>query len=277
MNNNQTIGQFLGGCMMRQKTTMAMVFMAWGWLGLTPVLASSGSGSHWSYQGAEGPEHWGALGYETCSAGQNQSPINLAAAAPIPLDPLAFAHAPTTGRVVNNGHTIQVNLSPGNTLTVGGKSHDLLQFHFHALSEHTVMGNSFPMEMHLVHKSADNGLAVVGVMLKVGTESAALAPVFAAMSAEKGREVSLSAPLNPTELLPKGLEYFHYKGSLTTPPCSEGVSWFVLKEPVTISTQQLASFTALYAHNARPIQPLHGRILLSAGGASGPGAPSAGH
>ena len=185
--------------------------------------------------------------------------------------------------VVNNGHTIQFNYQPGSSITIGGKRYDLLQFHFHSPSENTVDGQPYPLEMHLVHKSADGRLAVVGVFFQAGRDSGghggdgndSLANVFGALPGKSGLTLTGNADINAADLLPRDRGYYHFMGSLTTPPCSEGVGWFVMRSPLEISPKQLARFQTIFDNNARPVQPWNKRILFSKE-TSGGAAPSAG-
>ena len=219
----------------------------------------------WGYTGEIGPAHWGNLSPEfaACKLGKAQSPIDLTGdAQPRPHD-LAFHYTPAPLEIANNGHTIQVDYAPGSTLVSGGREYALLQFHFHRLSEHTRDGRPADLEMHLVHQDAAGNLAVVGVFLNAGRRNEALAPVWAhAPAAQGGKRRAAGAAIDAADLLPAELSYYSYVGSLTTPPCSEGVRWFVLSSPVEVSPAQLARFAALYPDNARPIQPLNGRPVF---------------
>lgn len=201
--------------------------------------------------------------YAVCSAGAQQSPIDLIGAVPAELKTAAINWKPITLKsIVNNGHTIQVNTSDGGYLELEGARYDLVQFHFHHLSEHTVAGVRFPMEAHFVHKSvAGGGLAVVGVFLVEGAESAALAPIWAAMPQKEGT-ASADGVVDAKGLLPNSPAAFRYAGSLTTPPCSETVAWTVFQEPVNASKDQIAAFAAVFPNNFRPVQPLNRRFIL---------------
>jgi carbonic anhydrase len=221
---------------------------------------------HWQYgKGHEGPTHWAELSpeYAACGPGKHhhQSPIDIRGAAKADLPALQVAYQAAATNVVNNGHTIQVNVPPGSTVTVGDHRYELQQFHFHAPSEEAVSGKHAALVAHLVHKDADGKLAVVAVLFDVGAASAALVPVFAAMPAKVGEEAPLGQGVDPAALLPAKQGYYEYEGSLTTPPCSEGVRWFVLKQHATLSQEQLQAFKKLYPHNARPLQPLNGRTI----------------
>jgi carbonic anhydrase len=164
--------------------------------------------------------------------------------------------------IIDNGHTVQVNYGAGSSMSVDGKRYDLVQFHFHRPSEETIDGKAYPMEAHLVHKDAEGHLAVVAVLLKQGKESPFLRALWANLPAEKEKEkVVGKVSINAASLLPKNHAYYTFPGSLTTPPCSEGVTWFVLTTPVDLSSSQVARFEKIYPHNARPTQPLNGRVV----------------
>jgi carbonic anhydrase len=210
---------------------------------------------------------WGALSAEfaTCSSGTQQSPIDLTAPSVIGLTNLGFNYGPTNGTVVNNGHTIQVNLEAGNSVVLDGKTYGLAQFHFHLPSEHTVDGAPAPLEVHLVHKDASGNLAVIGVFIEQGAANAVLAPVWAGIPTTAGGEYALPARFDPTGLLPGDRQVWRYDGSLTTPPCSEGVEWNVMHGTISLSAEQITTFSSLYSGNARPVQPLNSRTLLQDG------------
>lgn len=237
-------------------------------LGLCPACAAAAEGAHWSYEGGEGPGHWGDLAKENaaCSAGSQQSPVNLSGAIDAKLPEMKTGWRAAGGGIVNNGHTIQVNVPEGSTLAVGDAGFDLVQFHFHAPSEHLVDGRAFPMEAHFVHKAQDgSGLGVVGVLLQGGGENAAFAAIAGGFPQHAHDEAEAPAGLDPDGLLPGSRRYFSYEGSLTTPPCSEVVRWMVLTEPVAVAESDIDRFTALYAGNARPVQPANRRFLLVSG------------
>ncbi len=226
-----------------------------------------GATVHWSYAGADGPEHWGTLSpdFAACAAGRMQSPIDLTGAVNATPPALTFAYKPSPLTIVNNGHTIQVDYAPGSTLSVDGEAFELLQFHFHAPSEHSVDGARAPMEVHLVHKSAAGTLAVIGVLMDAGAANAVLAPVWEHMPHEPGRADVADATIDAAALLPPDTErYFRYKGSLTTPPCSEGVRWFVMTERISLVEASIAAFEDTAGPNARPIQALNERLLIGA-------------
>jgi carbonic anhydrase len=225
--------------------------------------AQAAAGAHWSYEGAHGPEHWAELdpANAACNASKEQSPVDIKAGESLAtkLPALIFNYKSSSAEVINNGHTVQVNLPAGSQLKVGDVSAELLQFHFHAPSEERFDGKTYPMDAHLVHKTADGKLSVVAVLFKEGQENQALKPILAALPAA-GKNHPL-ATFDPAGLLPSDQRYFRFQGSLTTPPCSDGVSWQVLREPVEVSKAQIAAFRALYPMNARPVQPLNGRVI----------------
>jgi len=230
-------------------------------LAQTASHGGKGNKAHWSYDGQERPENWGSLSddYHLCAKGENQSPVNIVDAAEHELDELKMTYDDGASSVVNNGHTIQVNAS-GGSLMVAGKKYQLLQYHFHTPSEHKIDSKSAPMEVHFVHKSEDGQLAVVGVMMREGRDSSGLDRVWRNIPRSEGKSVGVEGDgIMPSHLMPKNKEYFFYNGSLTTPPCSEGVRWFVLKDGIEVSASQIDRFKQLFAKNSRPIQPVNER------------------
>jgi carbonic anhydrase len=219
--------------------------------------------AHWSYQGEGGPEQWGQLKPEfaTCSAGKRQSPIDIRDGIAVQLDPVQFDYKPSNFRVIDNGHTVQVNVSHGNSIEIMGRRFELLQFHFHRPSEERINGRQFDMVAHLVHKDLEGKLAVVAVLLDRGSVQPIVQTVWNNLPLEKNEELTAKATLDLNGLLPSDRNYFTYMGSLTTPPCSEGVLWMVMKTPVSISPEQIGIFTRLYPMNARPIQSASGRLI----------------
>jgi carbonic anhydrase len=220
--------------------------------------------THWSYEGAGSPEHWGDLkpDYNTCKTGNTQSPIDISSKVHAKQHDIAFSYKGEATDIVNNGHTIQVNMAPGSTITVGGQTYALVQFHFHSPSEHTVDGKHAAMVVHLVHKTEDGQLGVIGVMMNAGKDNQAMAPLWKVMPKEEGQKVSLeNTRIDLDQLLPKDKTYYSYMGSLTTPPCSEGVHWMVMKNRITVSKAQIAAFTKIFPHSTRPVQPLNGRTV----------------
>jgi len=231
----------------------------------TAALAQEAHPPHWAYEGTEGPPKWGKLdnSYATCSLGHTQSPINITGAQPADLPPLKFDYKPVPLNIIDNGHTVQVNYAPGSTLTVGDKIYTLKQFHFHHPSEEHINGHGFDLVAHLVHADADGHLAVVAILFKSGAENPLLATLWKNIPSEKGKAVDVSGvTVDVLTLLPADHGYYTFAGSLTTPPCSEGVTWFVLKSQSAISRAEVAAFAKLYPKDARPIQPLNGRQIL---------------
>ncbi len=220
----------------------------------------------WSYTGPNGPENWGSLSPDNaaCSDGRMQSPIDVVDAFPAKGPDLAFDYKPSPLKIVNNGHTVQANYAPGSVLTVAGRPFNLLQFHFHAPSEHAIAGSRTPMEVHFVHADAEGALAVVGVMMQAGSQNEPLASVFANMPEEAGPEVEVAdTTIDASAMLPSEAgAYSHYKGSLTTPPCSEGVNWFVMAKAIEVSAEQIGKFEGIASPSARPLQGLNDRLLI---------------
>ena len=225
--------------------------------------AKHGHDAHWSYEGTGAPETWARQKPEfaQCAVGKRQSPIDIRDGIQVQLDPVQFDYKPSAFRVVDNGHTVQVNVAPGNAIEVMGRRYELVQFHFHRPSEERIGGRAFDMVAHLVHKDADGRLAVVAVLLDKGSAQPVVQQVWNNLPLEKGDEVAARAPIDLNQLLPEQRGYFTYMGSLTTPPCSEGVLWMVMKQPVPVSDYQIAVFSRLYPMNARPIQQASGRLI----------------
>jgi len=239
-------------------------------IGASAHAGEKGHGAgRWSYEGEHGPEHWGGMskGYEKCSKGARQSPIDITDATGGKLPAIGFAYKPTKLKLWNNGHTVQVNYEKGSFITVGGEKYQLAQFHFHNPSEHTLGGKAFANELHLVHKNAKGGLAVVGILLEVGAENPAYKDVFANLPKNADETIDTPVSINAETLLPGDRSYYRYDGSLTTPPCSEGVHWFVLKTPIQLSNEQIASYNGIFKKTNRPVQPRKGRKIREAAAA----------
>lgn len=226
-------------------------------------LARADDGPHWTYEGAEGAGQWGKLAktYESCSIGSEQSPIDLSGAIKASVESIKIDMKPQAYTVLNNGHTIQLNATPGNTLMLGKASFGLAQFHFHTPSEHAVNGVRTAMEVHFVHADAAGKLAVLGAFMKAGKPNAAFATIMKAAPSKEGTK-PLDKPLDAKTLLPAGGSVYRYEGSLTTPPCSEIVDWTVYDKPVDVAEADIAAFKAIFPMNARPLQPLNRRFLL---------------
>ena len=228
-----------------------------------PAALPDGHAAHWSYGGAGGPEQWGAMKSEfsTCATGTRQSPIDIRSGVRVDLEPIQFDYRPSGFRVIDNGHTIQVNVGGGNSIEVQGRRYDLVQFHFHRPSEERIDGRQFDMVAHLVHKDPEGRLAVVAVLLDRGSVHPLVQTIWNNLPLEKNEEVAAKSALDMNHLLPADRRYFTYMGSLTTPPCSEGVLWMVMQQPVPIATDQINVFSRLYPMNARPIQSAAGRLI----------------
>ena len=235
------------------------------------VKAEEPGSSQWGYIGEEGPEYWSELSpdFQVCVSGEYQSPIDLNASIPAELGEIEINYQDSPLKLINNGHTIQVNYEPGSFLKLDGQDYELLQFHFHKPSEHLVEGRPYDMEVHLVHRNQETGnLAVLGVFMKRGgSDNPTLAPIWDKMPKSAGPERSVrGVSVNASELLPEDKSgFYRYYGSLTTPPCSEIVNWIVLKEPVEVSAAQIVEFIEVAGINARPAMPLNRRFVLSAG------------
>ncbi|MDD9154570.1 carbonic anhydrase family protein [Aliivibrio sp. S4TY2] len=214
------------------------------------------SASEWGYTGETAPANW----HGTCQSGLNQSPIDITNAIESTLKPITFNYAQAGKNIVNNGHTVQVNFDGKQSIQVEGKTFNLLQLHFHAPSENLIAGHSYPLEMHLVHADKDGNLAVIGVMFKEGKVNPELAKIWAQMPSSG--EIALDSKLRLIDLLPSDQAYYRFNGSLTTPPCTEGVTWLVMKKTVPISSKQLSQFKALYEGNNRPVQATNARPVL---------------
>jgi carbonic anhydrase len=228
-----------------------------------PAAPHAGHASHWSYEGEGGPAQWGAMKPEfaKCSTGTRQSPIDIRDGIRVQLDPVQFDYKPSGFRVIDNGHTVQVNVAAGNAIEVMGRRYELQQFHFHRPSEERIDGRQFDMVVHLVHKDLEGRLAVVAVLLDRGSAQPLVQTIWNNLPLEKGEEVPARGAIDLNALLPPDRSYFTYMGSLTTPPCSEGVLWMVMKQPVPISPEQIAIFSRLYPMNARPVQSASGRLI----------------
>ena len=219
----------------------------------------------WDYSDALGPSHWGDLKPEfaTCKTGHRQSPIDIRNPQPVDLPPITFDYKPSTLHVIDNGHTIMVNYEPGSSISVGGKKYDLKQFHFHRPSEEKINGKGYAMVVHLVHADQDGKLAVVAVLLEEGKDNPLVRELWNDLPKEKEKEESLNTvEIDATRILPADRGYYTFSGSLTTPPCTEDVTWFVLKTPVTVSAAEIEQFSKLYRNDARPTQPLYNRVVL---------------
>jgi len=242
-----------------------------GGLALCPLCGATGfgeethAGSHWSYEGATGPDKWGSLdaANSMCSTGAQQSPLDIVGSlsARQPVLNIGWKKPPDT--MVNNGHTIQLDFGEGGTLHVGDRRYELAQFHFHHPSEHRVNGKGFSMEAHFVHAGVAGGLAVVGVFMVPGKSNAVFNKIVSTMPSEEGPPIPADPVIDPNGLLPARRAYYRYEGSLTTPPCSETVDWLVLADRIEVAEADIARFAKLYPLNARPVQNLNRRFILA--------------
>lgn len=217
----------------------------------------------WSYDGNTSPRKWGKLSpdFTKCELGVEQSPINIQDAVKGSSNPITFDYHSLPLVVVNNGRTIQVTYAPGSSMTVGGEKYQLLQFHFHTPSEHQIAGKTSAMELHLVHRDQVGKLAVVGVMINQGKEDPLIDQVWQAIPPIGQTKTVKSTTINAANLLPEQRSYYSYAGSLTTPPCSEGVKWHILTTAISLSPKQIDQFRALYQVDARPLQPIGNRKI----------------
>ena len=233
---------------------------------LTLAVLTMAEELHWGYEGETGPDHWGSLSpdYALCADGTAQSPIDIRDASELDLVDIRFEYGRTANVVTNTGHSIQVDVEGDSHIIYNGIKYDLLQFHFHAPSEHRIDGQAAAMEVHFVHHDPNSGaLAVVGILLEEGErDNDAYAPVFSDLPAQADRSRVSDDSLELATLLPQTRTFYTYQGSLTTPPCSEIVRWLLLDTTIELSAGQIAAYTAIYANNARPVQPLGQRDLL---------------
>jgi carbonic anhydrase len=220
----------------------------------------------WSYEGKDSPELWGELSSEfsLCKTGENQSPINITSVLKAHLKPLKLRFFEIPLKEVNNGHTVQVSDKGGDILTLDNKKFVLQQFHFHAPSENIIDGKRFPLEAHFVHQNDQGEVVVVAVMFQQGAENAELNKLWKQIPEKVGEETGVNQKINLKGLFPADMSYYRFGGSLTTPPCTEGVRWVVMKHLMTASEQQIKRFEAAMQHhpNNRPLQPSHGRVVV---------------
>lgn len=228
------------------------------------TLAVASEEVHWGYAGKEGPENWAKLSPEfSACAGKNQSPVNLTDFIEADLNKIEFAYKPGGNKIINNGHSIQVNYAPGSAISVNGRTFELKQIHFHAPSENQIGGKTFPLEAHLVHTDQNGEIAVVAIMYAEGKENASLARFWPLMPTKPGMFKKLENIVSASELIPTERDYYLFNGSLTTPPCTEGVRWIVFKQPVALAKKQVEDFKQIMQHdNNRPVQPVNARPIL---------------
>lgn len=223
-------------------------------------------GVHWGYEGNELPEHWAQLSpeYQMCGLGKNQSPVDISGALKTHVGDLDIHYGKTSGEIINNGHTVQITEKKANDyIIVNGEKYNLIQFHFHSPSENKIDGKSYSMEGHFVHANKNGDLLVMAIMFDQGAENSSAEQLLSVLS-EKENQPTNFTDINIAAFLPKDKSYYRFSGSLTTPPCSEGVTWIVLQQPMTLSKSEIDKFAhAFKHHNNRPIQPLNGRIIIS--------------
>ncbi len=219
----------------------------------------------WDYTKLHGPSHWGELepDFAECINGRHQSPIDIRNPRKADLPPIQFDYMPSPLDIIDNGHTIMINAAPGSFITVGGRRYELKQFHFHRPSEEKIDGKGFEMAVHLVHADQQGNLAVVAVLIQKGEDNPLVHEVWNDFPKEKDKEEHFNnIQIDVSRLLPSDRGYYTFDGSLTTPPCSEGVTWYVLEQPVTVTAAEIDQFSKLYRDNARPTQPLYDRVVL---------------
>ncbi|MGA8171677.1 MAG: carbonic anhydrase family protein [Methylocystis sp.] len=223
--------------------------------------AAKAEGAHWSYDDVR---DWGAHDStnQACAIGGEQSPVDLTGAIKADIHAPALSWRSRPLKLANNGHTIQANVEPGSFATADNRAFEFKQFHFHTPSEHTVDGKRAAMEAHFVHAGAGGELLVLGALMQAGGSNDVFSTLMKAAPPTEG-EVELKQPLDAEALLPKSRHFFRYEGSLTTPPCSEVVNWYVFATPIAVAEDDIKTFAKLFPMNARPLQPLHRRVLLT--------------
>lgn len=253
------------GAVMKPSTRHPIAFMFLIVALTLAVRAQDHKSAHWGYDGDQGPSHWGDLSPEfaLCQSGHHQSPIDIRNPQTADLPNLQVDYKPSPLHIIDNGHTIMIDYAPGSFIQVGDKRYMLKQFHFHRPSEEQIDGKAYEMSVHLVHSDEQGNLAVVAVLLRLGSGNALIHELWTDLPKEKEHEEQLDrVQINARALLPTNLGYYTFPGSLTTPPCTENVTWFVLKQPVTVSGAEIQRFEKLYRHNARPTEPLEDRVVL---------------
>ena len=230
------------------------------------VNLTASENGHWGYEeGQSGPQHWGELDekFTICATGKSQSPVNLTGMIEGQLPDIKFKYQAGGELILNNGHTIQINYKPGSSITVSGQTFELKQFHFHSPSENTIVDHAFPMEAHFVHADTAGNLAVVAVMIEEGVKNPELEKAWSRMPEKANDRQSVFINVDANKLMPSSLDYYRYNGSLTTPPCTEGVWWLVMKKSITASKDQIEKFTHTLHHpNNRPVQPINARMIV---------------
>lgn len=247
-----------------ERRTFLKALSALGACPLCPTAGFTAEALHWGYEGEAAADHWASLSPDNkvCAVGTQQSPIDITTATKADLPPVAVDWKNAGGTIVNNGHTIQVNLPAGSTLMAGGETYELIQYHFHTPSEHRVGHKSYAMEVHFVHKNkTSGGFGVLGVFMEAGKVHPAFAKLAAAMPRQIAGESSGDG-IDPKSFLPDSLAHWIYEGSLTTPPCNEVVDWMVCVNPIQVAQADIDRFKSLYPMNARPVQSANRRFVL---------------
>ena len=221
---------------------------------------------HWGYSGEGGPGHWSELSddFVACGEGKNQSPINILNKDVVPakMAPIPINYPGKTTSILNNGHTLQVNVEPGNSVQIEGETYHLLQFHFHTPSEHEIDGERFPLEIHFVHKNDKGEIAVLGGVYREGKESERLSTIVDKAPKKAGESAPFVVAFQDYATFDELTDFYHYSGSLTTPPCTEGLRWYVYPLVATISRDQIAEYIKMIGYDARGVQPLNARRVL---------------
>lgn len=242
----------------------AAILLAMNALWATTVIAQEHGAPHWSYDGQTGPSHWGDLSsdFAPCKVGHRQSPIDIEATQKADLPAIQFDYKNTPLHIIDNGHTIMINYAPGSSIRVGDKRYELKQFHFHRPSEEKIKGKRYDMVVHLVHVAPDGSTAVVAILLQQGGANQLIDELWRDVPREKNKEGLLdTVQIDVASLLPTDRSYYTFSGSLTTPPCTENVTWYVLKHPVTVSAEEIGEYSKLYRDDARPTQPSYDRVV----------------
>lgn len=212
--------------------------------------------TNWSYKGMTGPDMWGDLdtNYSTCKSGNLQSPIDLTWTRPKAKRNIEFKYSETGYHIEDNGHTVQVTFTPGNSVVIDDKEYDLIHFSFRSKSEHSISGKHYPMEGQFFHKSKSGEIAILSVMFVEGKSNPYLESMLHHLPKEKNRQIASTTLFDPGHLIPMIRTHYHYIGSLTTPPCTEGVNWTVFNTPVEMSKTQIQNIQMMYSENYRPLQ-----------------------
>jgi carbonic anhydrase len=243
---------------------VAAIFLVVNAVWSTTAIAQEHGAPHWSYDGQTGPSHWGELSadFAPCKIGHHQSPIDIDATQKADLPAIQFDYKATPLHIIDNGHTVMINYAPGSSIRVGDKRYELKQFHFHRPSEEKIKGKRYEMVVHLVHVAQDGSVAVVAVLLQQGGDNPLIDELWGDLPTQKNQEQHWDkVQINASTLLPADRGYYTFSGSLTTPPCTENVTWYVLKHPVTLSAAEITQYSKLYRDDARPTQPSYDRVV----------------